>query len=103
MCTGAASVMAPAVANPLYMGYKALYRTILEDSKRGIAKAMRVFCDPDNLPVLIHCIHGGVSFHCHDLLTLMSSMSIPTPHHTHHTAVGCRDNCSRTDGQLFHC
>ncbi|CAL8466634.1 g6170 [Coccomyxa elongata] len=55
---GAASVMAPAVANPLYMGYKALYKTILEDSKRGIAKAMRVFCDPDNLPVLIHCIHG---------------------------------------------
>ena len=60
MCTGAASVMAPAVANPLYMGYKALYKTILEDSKRGIAKAMRVFCDPDNLPVLIHCIHGEV-------------------------------------------
>ena len=51
--------MAPAVANPLYMGYKALYKTILEDSKRGIAKAMRVFTDKDNLPVLIHCIHGG--------------------------------------------
>ncbi len=50
--------MAPAVANPLYMGYKALYKTILEDSKRGIAKAMRVFTDKDNLPVLIHCIHG---------------------------------------------
>ena len=58
---GAASVMAPAVANPLYMGYKALYKTILEDSKRGIAKALRVFTDIDNLPVLIHCIHGLIS------------------------------------------
>jgi hypothetical protein len=51
--------MAPAVANPLYMGYRALYKTILEDSKRGIAKAIRVFADKDNYPVLIHCIHGN--------------------------------------------
>lgn len=29
--------MAPAVANPLYMGYTVLYKTMLEDSKRGIA------------------------------------------------------------------
>lgn len=58
MFAGAASVMAPAVANPLYMGYRALYKTILQDSKRGIAKAMRVFADKDNFPVLIHCIHG---------------------------------------------
>ena len=55
---GAASVMAPAVANPLYMGYRALYKTVLESSKRGIAKAMRVFADKDNYPVLLHCIHG---------------------------------------------
>ena len=27
---GAASVMAPAVANPAYMGYKVLYRTVLD-------------------------------------------------------------------------
>ncbi len=50
--------MAPAVANPLYMGYLALYKTVLESSKRGIAKAMRVFADKDNYPVLLHCIHG---------------------------------------------
>ena len=50
--------MAPAVANPLYMGYRALYKTVLESSKRGIAKAMRVFADKDNYPVLLHCIHG---------------------------------------------
>ncbi len=55
---GAASVMAHAVANPLYMGYRALYKTVLESSKRGIAKAMRVFADKDNYPVLLHCIHG---------------------------------------------
>ena len=55
--------MAPAVANPLYMGYKALYKTVLESSKRGIAKAMRVFADKDNYPVLLHCIHGEHSSH----------------------------------------
>ena len=53
---GAASVMAPAVADPLLMGYKALYRTMLEDSKRGIARAMRVFAAPENFPVLVHCV-----------------------------------------------
>ena len=50
--------MAGAVANPQYMGYKALYKTVLEDSKRGIAKAMRVYADPEAFPVLIHCIDG---------------------------------------------
>ena len=50
---GAASVMAPAVANPLLLGYKALYRTLLEDSKRGVAQAMRVFVDEANHPVLV--------------------------------------------------
>jgi hypothetical protein len=54
--------MASAVANPQYMGYKALYRTVLEDSKRGIAKALRIFADPDAFPVLIHCIHGALVF-----------------------------------------
>lgn len=34
--------MAPAVANPLYMGYTVLYKTMLEDSKRGIA-TVRLF------------------------------------------------------------
>ena len=50
--------MAPAVANPLLMGYKALYRTMLEDSKRGIARAVRVFAAAEAFPVLVHCIHG---------------------------------------------
>jgi len=50
--------MAPAVANPLYFGYRELYKTVLEGSKRGISKAMRVFADKDNYPVLLHCIHG---------------------------------------------
>ena len=35
--------MAPAVANPLYMGYTVLYKTMLEDSKRGIATVC-LFC-----------------------------------------------------------
>ncbi|KAK9832181.1 hypothetical protein WJX74_001918 [Apatococcus lobatus] len=55
---GAASVMAPAVANPAYMGYKVLYKTVLDKSKRGIAKAIRVLRDSRNFPVLVHCIHG---------------------------------------------
>ena len=50
--------MAPAVANPLYLGYRALYKTLLEDSKRGMALALRVFVDEENFPVLVHCIHG---------------------------------------------
>ena len=28
-------------------------------SKSSIAKALRVFVDPDNYPVLVHCIHGA--------------------------------------------
>lgn len=97
MCTGAASVMAPAVANPLYMGYKALYKTILEDSKRGIAKAMRVFCDPDNLPVLIHCIHGGGLFHCRGLLTaacLLNLLMHITCTSSMYSMFGCKANGS---------
>ena len=50
--------MAPAVANPGLMGYKALYKTLLEDSKRGLARAMRVFAVSENYPILVHCIHG---------------------------------------------
>ena len=50
--------MAPAVANPLLLGYKALYRTLLEDSKRGMAMALRTFVEEDNYPILVHCIHG---------------------------------------------
>lgn len=31
---------------------------MLEDAKRGVAKAMRTFADASSFPVLIHCIHG---------------------------------------------
>lgn len=55
---GAASVMAPAVANPLLLGYKALYKTLLEDSKRGMALALRPFVEVEKYPILVHCIHG---------------------------------------------
>ena len=54
----AAAVMAPAVANPLLLGYKALYKTLLEDSKRGMALALRPFVEIENYPILVHCIHG---------------------------------------------
>lgn len=50
--------MAPAVANDKLLGYRALYRTLLEDSKRGMAMAIRPFVDSDNYPILVHCIHG---------------------------------------------
>ena len=50
--------MAPAVANDKLLGYKALYKTLLEDSKRGMAMAIRPFVDADNYPILVHCIHG---------------------------------------------
>ena len=50
--------MAPAVANPILLGYKALYKTLLEDSKRGMALALRPFVEIENYPILVHCIHG---------------------------------------------
>lgn len=31
---------------------------MLEDAKRGVAKAIRVFVNADAFPVLLHCIHG---------------------------------------------
>ena len=58
MSADAAAVMAPAVANPILLGYKALYKTLLEDSKRGMALALRPFVDLENYPILVHCIHG---------------------------------------------
>ena len=65
--------MAPAVANPLYMGYKVLYKNVLETSKRGIAKALRVFADKDNYPILLHCIHGEHTLSpCTDLVEISS-------------------------------
>src|SRR5579875_3132211 len=75
--------MASAVANPQYMGYKAMYRTVLEDSRRGIAKALRVFVDADSFPVLIHCIHG-----------VRTCMQPTTPAAgAYSTAWGCSGDC----------
>lgn len=31
---------------------------LLLQAKKEIAKALRVFVDPENYPVLVHCIHG---------------------------------------------
>lgn len=31
---------------------------LLLQAKKEIAKALRVFVDADNYPVLVHCIHG---------------------------------------------
>lgn len=69
--------MAPAVANPLYMGYKVLYKNVLESSKRGIAKALRVFADKDNYPILLHCIHGEPTLSpCTDVLEFLSRRQV---------------------------
>ncbi|KAL3144317.1 hypothetical protein ABBQ32_004079 [Trebouxia sp. C0010 RCD-2024] len=51
-------VMAPAVADSHKLGYDKLYRLLLDHGKKEIAKALRVFVDADNYPVLVHCIHG---------------------------------------------
>ncbi|KAK9809099.1 hypothetical protein WJX72_009362 [[Myrmecia] bisecta] len=52
------SVMAPAVADPQCMGYAAFYQLLLQRSKPQLAKALRVFVQPENFPLLVHCIHG---------------------------------------------
>ncbi|DBA90427.1 hypothetical protein WJX77_002141 [Trebouxia sp. C0004] len=51
-------VMAPAVADAHKLGYDKLYRLLLDYGKKEIAKALRVFVDHNNYPVLVHCIHG---------------------------------------------
>lgn len=52
------AVMAPAVADAHKLGYDKLYRLLLDHGKKEIAKALRVFVDHANYPVLVHCIHG---------------------------------------------
>lgn len=51
-------VMTPAVANPNVLGYLKLYIMMLDMSMQQIAKALRVFASEDNLPCVVHCIHG---------------------------------------------
>ena len=53
-----AAIMCPAIANNAIFGFKWFYAAILDKSKESIAKAMRVFVDPCNFPILIHCVHG---------------------------------------------
>lgn len=52
------AVMAPAVADSSKLGYAKLYRLILDHSQKEIAKALRVLSQEENLPVLVHCMHG---------------------------------------------
>lgn len=51
-------VMTPAVADPSVLGYLKLYIMMLDMSMSSIAKALRVFSSEDNLPCVVHCIHG---------------------------------------------
>jgi len=51
-------VMAPAVADPNVLGYTKLYCMMLDLSMQQIAKALRVFALEENLPCVVHCIHG---------------------------------------------
>lgn len=53
-----AKIMCPAVADPGIMGFKELYITLLDKSREGIATALRIFVDPSNFPILVHCVHG---------------------------------------------
>jgi len=55
---GPSALMARDVANKEKFGFYALYVLILENSKRGVAKCMRVFLFEENFPVLVHCVHG---------------------------------------------
>lgn len=51
-------IVAGAIADPGVMGYVRMYQIVLEHSKHNLARALRLFCDASNLPVLVHCIHG---------------------------------------------
>ncbi|PSC73159.1 tyrosine serine phosphatase [Micractinium conductrix] len=51
-------IVAGAVADPQVMGYLKLYILLLERASRRLADAVRLAADPDNLPLLVHCIHG---------------------------------------------
>lgn len=55
---GTEAILAPAVADDQVLGYKALYRTLLQYSMAGIAIAFRTLANPCNYPILVHCAHG---------------------------------------------
>lgn len=47
------------MADPQVMGYLKLYVLLLERAKPRLAAAMRLCAHRGNLPLLVHCIHGG--------------------------------------------
>ncbi|CAD7702126.1 unnamed protein product [Ostreobium quekettii] len=53
-----AAVLCPAIADSNIFGFKWFYAAILDKSKENIAKAIRVFADESNYPILVHCVHG---------------------------------------------
>ena len=55
------AAMAGVVADPAKLGYGKLYIMFLEYSKAVIANAFRIMGNPDNYPMMIHCIHGCAS------------------------------------------
>lgn len=50
--------VANAVADDTILGFIKLYQIILTGSKRRIARCFRLFLQYDNLPAIVHCIHG---------------------------------------------
>ncbi|KAK9797389.1 hypothetical protein WJX73_001153 [Symbiochloris irregularis] len=51
-------IMGPAVTDPAIFGMIPLYSLILDKSKSGVARGLRLFANPKNYPILVHCIHG---------------------------------------------
>lgn len=50
--------VANAIADDNILGFIKLYQIILSGSKRRIARCFRLFLQYDNLPAIVHCIHG---------------------------------------------
>ena len=50
--------VANAVADDTILGFIKLYQIILTGSKRRIVRCFRLFLQYDNLPAIVHCIHG---------------------------------------------
>lgn len=53
-----AAVLCPAIADSQIFGFRWFYAAILDKSKENIAKAIRVFVNASNYPILVHCVHG---------------------------------------------
>ncbi len=46
------------MADPNILGYLKLYTILLDRARRPMGDALRIFADPANYPLLVHCIHG---------------------------------------------